>query len=78
MCTGYIMGAIDGYNDQQERINTLLGTDTTRMYCVPTQVTVKQLIDTVVLYLQQHPERRHYAAIDEVSIALTEAYPCNN
>jgi hypothetical protein len=46
-------------------------------YCLPTGVTGRQIEDVVKLYLQNHPEARHYSASYLVSAALKEKFPCN-
>ena len=45
--------------------------------CVPMGVTIGQAGDVVKKYLEDHPERRHYAAASTVFAALTIAFPCS-
>ena len=44
--------------------------------CRHTHVTVQQLGDVVVQFLQKHPELRHHAASYLVAQALSESFPC--
>jgi Rap1a immunity proteins len=44
--------------------------------CIPLSVTNGQVRDVVLLYMKQHPEKRHYGAAGLVAGALAEAFPC--
>jgi Rap1a immunity proteins len=44
--------------------------------CFPDKVSVGQLEDVVVLFLEKHPEIRHAAAGGLVGEALAKAFPC--
>jgi Rap1a immunity proteins len=60
---GYVAGVADSYE--------VLG-----VVCVPSKVTLGQLQDVVLKYLDAHPEGRHNIAASLVLKALTEAFPC--
>ena len=66
VCGGYIVGVSDG---------SVLLTGPT-IICIPAGVTVKQLKDIVIAYLQRVPELRHLAAGGSVGTALFQAFPC--
>ena len=44
--------------------------------CLPAGVTLGQMSDVAVRYLQAHPEIRHHPAVALVRAALFEAFPC--
>jgi hypothetical protein len=44
--------------------------------CVPDALTVGQLRNIVVRYLEEHPEELHYASIVVLNNALHEVFPC--
>jgi hypothetical protein len=66
----YVLGAAD----------TLTSVQAVQKRCVfiaPPDMTSGQVIDIVRLYLQKHPERRHYGADGIVYEALADAWPCS-
>ena len=44
--------------------------------CIPFSVSKQQLMDIVVAYFKDRPERRHYLAAGEVTYAFMQAFPC--
>ena len=64
-CFGYIMG-VAGATDQKPGF-----------FCLPKGASGKQIEDVVKLYLQNHPENRHYSGSSTVIVALKEKFPCN-
>jgi Rap1a immunity proteins len=71
VCLGYVMGVIDvlvSYSDVE--IEQRIG------LCAPKNVSAAQLREIVVRYLKQHPEERHYAALNTVGAAVRDAFPC--
>ena len=46
--------------------------------CLPTNATVRQVIDVVKKYLVDSPAERHYLAYSLVGTALNKAFPCAN
>ncbi len=66
-CLAYIRGAADAIdlNDIERRI-----------FCPPVGVTVGQMLDVSLAYIQRNPEERHYRTIILVSFALMNAFPC--
>jgi hypothetical protein len=69
-CHGYIEGIIDMEMFVKNNLN-LKGD-----FCIPKNVTAKQLVDIVTQYLNEHPVERRYTAASEVYIAITSAFPC--
>ncbi len=67
-CVGYVLGIADAMKNH----NTVDGYAS----CIPDQSTGTQLIDVVIKYMSNHPERRHEAAVSLVSKAFEEAFPC--
>jgi hypothetical protein len=62
-CIGYVAGIADVLS-------------ASKITCASDGVTVGQVTDIVVKYLRDHPEKRHYAAQDQVGTALMQAFPC--
>jgi len=81
-CAAYLMGATDAFNYTMQLavgigIEQRTGTrpsmaDINR--CVPVGVTTIQVRDTVVHYLQQHPEKRHYGVSQVFVHAIMGAF----
>ena len=44
--------------------------------CIPDALTVGEVRNIVVRYMEEHPEELHYASIALVNNALEEAFPC--
>ena len=72
-CVGYIAAVLDTMS------NAFLtaGSINAQKLCVPENVQLSQLKDTVQLWLSDHPEKRHLAASFLVFQALKEKFPCN-
>jgi len=62
VCEGYILGAFDARSDA---------------FCLPAGVNARQLVDVVMLYLREHPEKRYLLAADLVATAVKQKFPCN-
>ena len=67
-CAGFVVGVFDFIDNNQNSLNIRL--------CTPSGVTVEQLIDTTVKYLETNPEDRHKLAANSVAVALLLAFPC--
>jgi hypothetical protein len=69
-CSGYIMGVSDA--------ESVLATETghARLFCEPDSAVVRQDVDIVKRYLENHPELRHLSAASMVVFALQQAFPC--
>jgi hypothetical protein len=50
--------------------------DRTRLYCLPSNVTLDQTVDVVVSFLEQNPAIRHEDAAMLTVAALRETFPC--
>jgi hypothetical protein len=68
LCLGYIAGIFDALDG-----NTL---DQQHRACLPKGVTIGQVSDIVVQWLQANPKDRHYAAAGLVAAAIAKAFPC--
>jgi Rap1a immunity proteins len=44
--------------------------------CIPAGVTVGQLVDIALQYLEDHPEKRQLPAVTLVATAISEKFPC--
>jgi hypothetical protein len=67
-CTGFITGVVDA----TEGLRSLQS----KPYCVPPEVTLGQLNDVVLGYMQANPANRSLAASAVVIAALSGAYNC--
>jgi hypothetical protein len=70
-CGGYVTGIIDTIESLQSR-----GVLPADALCIPEASTKGQLVDVVLKYLEQHPERRHLESGALVPEALNLAFPC--
>lgn len=70
-CGGYVTGIVDTIESLQSR--GILPRDA---LCIPEESTKGQLVDVVLKYLEQNPERRHLEAGSLVPEALNRAFPC--
>jgi len=69
-CFGFISGVTDLYDIL---ISEAIVKPT---YCPQPNVSLIQMINVVVEYLQKHPEDLHYSASSLVMGAYAEAFPC--
>jgi Rap1a immunity proteins len=70
LCYGYIQGIID-MSWYMTGYLKLKGD-----FCIPQEVTVRQLSEIVAKYLRDNPSTRRYRASVLVHIALFQAFPC--
>ncbi len=71
VCHEYVTGVFDSFS-------TSFGIGLMqRSFCSPTSVTVTQLKDITVRYLEQNPKSRHISAAALVVISFNEAFPCS-
>lgn len=69
-CIGYIAGVVDVASDEIVMKDSLL-------VCLPEHVTMRQAFGVVYLYLEQHPEQRHFSAHTTAMAALIDGFPCD-
>jgi Rap1a immunity proteins len=62
-CVGYILGVAAARNGDS--------------FCFPAGVIAEQVVSTVKLWLNNHPEKRHLPGGLLVMQALSESFPCN-
>ncbi|KSV95391.1 hypothetical protein N184_00160 [Sinorhizobium sp. GL28] len=67
----YAMGVADTY-DLLVRYEK-----TTPFFCIPLQVSARQLKDVMCRYLREHPENRQQGAAGLGAVAFREAWPCS-
>ena len=71
-CLEYVTGVFDSFS-------TSFGVGLMpRTFCSPSSVTVSQLKDIAVRYLEQNPSSRHISAAALVMISFKEAFPCKS
>lgn len=68
-CSAYITGAVDAL--EAERYMAV------KQGCIPSEVTVGQLRDIVIAYLQANPSNRHLSGYVLVNLALLGAFDCS-
>jgi hypothetical protein len=66
---GYLQGVVDSSNGVR---NPTSGT----IFCVPSGVSVNQLIDISYAYIENNPQFRHYTADSLIAASLSLAFPC--
>ena len=72
-CMGYF-NAVEGmYNN-----TVMLDNYKTVPYCLPLGIQWKPLTETVVTFMQEHPELLHQPAEAITTMALSESFPCRN
>jgi hypothetical protein len=62
-CAGYVGGVID---------------TSYALFCFPPETTKRQIINTTVMYLRDHPEKLHLFAPSLVIKAMRAAFPCKD
>jgi hypothetical protein len=75
-CSAYVCGVMDAWTTQY-----ILGEKKTYPICLPMlpgALTCGQMGETVLTYLDDHPDIRKSGAAGAVSYALMIAYPCKN
>ncbi|MFM7273629.1 MAG: Rap1a/Tai family immunity protein [Gammaproteobacteria bacterium] len=70
-CGGYVVGIVDTIEALQGR-----GVLPANALCIPEGATKGQLVDVVLKYLGDNPDRRHLDAGALVPEALNRAFPC--
>jgi hypothetical protein len=65
---GYASGCVAGAVDA-------LGFSDTHRVCLPSEITNGQLNDITLLYLESHPENRHWPAVALVIMAMGNKFP---
>ena len=68
-CAAYIMGISDAH-DYYVHFGGISN------FCAPMEVTNGQMKAITEKYMEEHPEKLHFAASDIVLNALAEAFPC--
>lgn len=76
VCDGFVAGVVAMGLGVVENRTFALG-QRLRSACVPPGVKFEQLRDVAVQYLQDNPEKRHFAAAASVWVAVAEAFPCD-
>jgi len=66
---GYIMGVVDATKSEPNK---------NIAYCLPSEITKRQINDIVKLFLEMYPEYRSWAGSDVVSISLAAKFSCQH
>ena len=74
-CMGYIKGIVHINSGEQEH-RQFTGNDELA-FCIPEEVSKKQVTRVLVKYFQDHPESLHQRTKDLTFLALATAFPCN-
>lgn len=81
MCSGYVAGALNGYEIATEIINAASRQCSSKCtgfllpWNIPLEVKQNQIIRVVVKYLEDHPEQLHEPAAFNFVRALSSAFP---
>jgi len=68
-CRGYIVAVADVFLGDDAQVAGVRP-------CFRGGTSVAELLDTVTVYIERHPELQHFAAVIVVTMALEEAFPC--
>jgi hypothetical protein len=71
VCAGYIAGIIDFHT-----VMTTVRSLPVDVFCLPQNISTAQVIRDVARYLENNPEKHQDLAAYLVTLALREAYPC--
>lgn len=82
-CLGFIAGAIEVQQDWEyfSEVNPTKNAmnpfaPQPPHFCFPKQVTLGQIVQIVNKYLNENPEKLHFAAAPLIGAALVAAFPC--
>lgn len=71
-CQGYIQGVIDYHN-----LTRSLGTAPTVDFCVPKDLSIKDVTNLVIAYMADNAQHDSFIASPAISLALFEQFPCS-
>jgi hypothetical protein len=71
LCLGYVVGSVDQILARQARRPLRRPT-----ICLPQNLPVEQLVDTIEKHLRRYPKVRAFAASTVIRDALERRYPC--
>jgi hypothetical protein len=77
LCLGYILGVRDTLEQMADLLSQVQKRDA-RVFCIPSEATKGQMIDLVVKFLRENPEKRHLFSVDLIGLAFQKAWPCPN
>jgi len=77
-CDGYIRGAIAGFDAGNVHGSDGVTSMKPPIFCISRQVTILQLRDIFIRYLEQNPGHRNLPAEPLLFSALTIAFPCGS
>ncbi len=72
-CEGFVVGVLSTHLSPWV-INLQKGR---KFFCIPANVTFKEMAEIVEKYLAENPDRHQYRADTNVWTAVTEAFPCS-
>ena len=84
LASGFCMGYIDGFEDMHINVAYLLSGGSTNfddvhsnfMYCIPKKYTNKQLVNSIIDYVDANPDKSNLPAGSVLLMMLVEKYPC--
>lgn len=71
-CYSYIRGALNGID------GTVALAGIPDIFCIPERVTMGQINDAIIRYLETNPQRRHLPASLLIIQALINSFPCGS
>jgi hypothetical protein len=79
-CWNYVSGVADAVMLLEAFSRVLrTGTDRTAFQaCIPSGVTIRQMVDIATRFLERHPQTRHTSGAALIMVALNEAFPCSS
>lgn len=84
LASGFCMGYLDGFEDMHINIAYLLSGGSSNfdevhsnfMYCIPADYTNKQLVNSIIEYVDANPDKSKLPAGSVLLMMLVEKYPC--
>lgn len=72
--TAYCLGHVRGADDMHNLYRAV--SKSKPLYCMPSGVTMGQMVRIIVKYLKENPEQLHEDGTMLIAAALRDAYPC--
>ena len=77
LCQGYVRGVSDAV-DALFRLTARAQPEAIPLFCIPKDSTNHQILDVVIKFVKEHPEKRHAPTKFLVLDSLIEAFPCSS
>jgi hypothetical protein len=75
-CAAYIAGAADAAHTTIEAIGGTTGPKVGQYFCLPPEVTSRQMVEAVGQFMRGNPEKLGFHASTVIVLGLQDAFPC--